>query len=369
MKILVSPDSFKGSLTARAAATALARGLRTALPEAIILEHPLSDGGEGTLDVLTGVGFELHTVSVVDSFGSPLTARCARNDTHVVIESAQAFGFHPHATPEQALDASSYGVGLMIRAALDLSPTTITLTVGGTSGTDGGAGMLQALGARILDATGTPVGRGGGALSAVETCDLSGLDPRLLGVEVQVVTDVINPLLGERGSARVFGPQKGATPEAIVTLEAGLVRFAKLLNPALATQPGTGAGGGLSYAAVAALSASLRSGAQWMMDLTHWEDALDDVDLVITGEGSFDQQSLEGKITGAVIQRAQQRAQQRDQHQGVPVVVVCGVNKAAAPLAGVQVVQLLDWAATQEEAITRAEPLMEQAGRFIAAGV
>jgi len=359
MKILLSPDSFKGSLPAKDAAAALARGLASELPMATIVQHPLSDGGEGTLDVLTGVGFVNHHANVVDSFGTPITARFVSRGNHVVIESAEAFRFHPDATPEQALTASSFGVGLLILKALELNPDTITVSVGGTAGTDGGAGMLHALGAGLFDAKGTQVGGGGGQLTAVERVDLSGLDPRLLAIDVQVVTDVHNPLLGEQGSARVFAAQKGADPAGIEALEAGLRHFASLLDPDLATQAATGAGGGLSYGAMAALKASVRSGAQWMMELTDWEGALEGADLVITGEGSFDEQSMAGKITGVVMKRATDR--------GVPVVVVCGVNRAEVPLLGVTVVQLVDWAPDQESSIAHAETLLERAGRHIGA--
>jgi len=358
MKIVVSPDSFKGSLGASEVAGALARGLAAVAPTASIIEHPLSDGGEGTLDVLSGAGFELHTADVVDSFGAPLTARFASRGNHVVIESAEAFRFQPRATPEQALQASSYGVGLLIRAALDIEPATITLTVGGTSGTDGGAGMLQALGFGLLDHTGQQIGRGGGKLASLHSVDTAMLDPRIAEVDFQVVTDVTNPLLGERGAAAVFAPQKGASASAIEALEAGLTRFARLLDSKRAAEPGTGAGGGLAYGAMVGLGATLRSGARWMMTLTQWESVIEGADLIITGEGSFDQQSLEGKITGVVIQQATA--------QSVPVVVVCGVNHLQKLPAGVSVIPLSDLAQDTESSFARAAELLEHVGRQIA---
>jgi glycerate kinase len=220
--------------------------------------------------------------------------------------------------------------------------------------------MLQALGFGLLDHTGQQIGRGGGKLASLHSVDSAMLDPRIAEVDFQVVTDVTNPLLGERGAAAVFAPQKGASASAIEALEAGLTRFARLLDSKRAAEPGTGAGGGLAYGAMVGLGARLHSGARWMMTLTHWESVIEGADLVITGEGSFDQQSLEGKITGVVIQQATARS------VPVPVVVVCGVNQLEKPPAGVSVIQLSDWSQDTESSFTRAAELLENVGRQIA---
>lgn len=339
----------------------LTQGLLRALPDATVIAHPLTDGGEGTLDVLSATGWTLHSCAVVDSFGRPLQARFAGNGARIVIESAEAFGFLPDAKPEDALSASSYGVGLLIQSALDLSPQSITLTVGGTSGSDGGAGMLQALGAKLLDDTGAEIGPGGGQLHRLEHIDMSGLDSRLSDVALRVVTDVTNPLLGDQGAASIFAPQKGADSQAVNVLEQGLSHFAAVLDPAWVTHPGSGAGGGLAYGALAGLGASLGSGATEMITLTQWDGALEGCDLVITGEGSFDDQSLVGKITGTVIQRAHTA--------GVPVVVVCGVSALSALPAGVEVIELSAWAPDQATSLAQAGSFLEMAAHHIAQGL
>jgi glycerate 2-kinase len=332
MKILIAPDSFKGSASATDTAAALAAGLSATLPGADLVEHPLADGGEGTLDVLLAHGATVHHTLVHDSFQTPITAAYATLGSSVVIESAQAFGFHAGATPADALRASSAGVGELILAALEHKPTDILLTVGGTSGTDGGVGMLHALGATFRDVKGAPLAPGGGSLSHLDTWDATGLDPRLMACRIRVLTDVNNPLLGPQGAATVFAPQKGANPAAVAVLEGGLAHLAACVSPEGATLPGAGAGGGLGFAAIAVLGASRESGAKAVMELSGFWDHLAGADVVITGEGSFDDQSLHGKTTGVVIDAAVSR--------GIPVVVVCGVSRLTTPLPGIQVIEL-----------------------------
>jgi glycerate 2-kinase len=357
MKIVIAPDSFKGSLSAAGVVEAVAEGIRESAPGAVLIAQPLSDGGEGTLDVLVHHGFEIHTVTVPGSWGEPVVASFASRDGVVVIESAQAFGFLPGATASQALEASSAGVGQVIREALESDPAEILLTVGGTSGTDGGFGMLRVLGARGLDNQGYDIGQGGGALLTLDSVDLTGLDPRLSRTRVRVLTDVTNPLLGSTGAAAVFAPQKGADPEAVALLDAGLARLAALVGQEMADRPGTGAGGGLAFAAMAALGASQESGATAMMEITGLGTEMKDANLVVTGEGSFDAQSLGGKITGAVIERARS--------QNIPVVVVCGVSPMSAELSGVTVIEISASAPSIQESIDNPELYLREAGRTI----
>lgn len=357
MKIVLAPDSFKGSLSATEVVDAVAEGIRESAPGAVITLQPLADGGEGTLDVLSHHGFTIHTLTVPDSWGTPVTARFASRDGVVVIESAQAFGFLPGATATNALEASSAGVGFIILEALSQGPTEILLTVGGTSGTDGGFGMLRALGAVGRDNEGREVGAGGGALAALESLDLSGLDSRLAKTRVRVLTDVTNPLLGSTGAAAVFGPQKGADEDAVVALEAGLARFSGLVGPDVAGRPGAGAGGGLAFAAMAALAASQQSGATAMIEITGVSDDLEGADLVVTGEGSFDSQSLGGKIPGVVIELARSR--------NIPVVVVCGVSPITEKIPGVTVIAISAGAPSIQESIDHPVVYLRDAGREI----
>ncbi len=357
MKIVIAPDSFKGSLSATGVVEAVAEGTRETAPGAVLIAQPLSDGGEGTLDVLAHHGFDIHRVTAPGSWGEPVVASFATRDGVVVIESAQAFGFLPGATPTQALAASSAGVGHLIKEALASGPTEILLTVGGTSGTDGGFGMLRALGAIGLDRNGDAIGVGGGSLHNLDSVNLSGLDSRLTRTRLRVLTDVTNPLLGPTGAAAVFAPQKGADPDAVELLEGGLARLAQLFGQEQAERPGAGAGGGLAFGAMAALGASQESGATAMMELTGVGAAMSGADLVVTGEGSFDTQSLGGKITGAVIERAQA--------QNIPVVVVCGVSPMSAELSGVTVIEITASAPSLQESIDHPALYLREAGRTV----
>jgi glycerate 2-kinase len=357
MKIVIAPDSFKGSLSATGVVEALAEGIRESAPGADITAQPLSDGGEGTLDVLAHHGFEIHTVSVPGSWGQPVVASFASRDGVVVIESAQAFGFLPGATAAQALEASSAGVGHLIKEALTSGPTEILLTVGGTSGTDGGLGMLRVLGARGLDDQGDEIGEGGGALLTLASVDFTGLDPRLGSTRVRVLTDVTNPLLGSSGAAAIFAPQKGADPEAVALLDAGLARLAGLVGQEMADRPGTGAGGGLAFAAMATLGASQESGATAMIEITGVGRELEGADLVVTGEGSFDAQSLGGKIPGVMIELARSH--------NIPVVVVCGVSQMTEKIPGVTVIPISAGAPSIQESIDNPAVYLRDAGREI----
>lgn len=354
MKIVLAPDSFKSSLSALGVSAALAEGIRRVDDRHDLIEHPLADGGEGTLDVCVGQGFSLQQVVVQDSWGAPITASWAVRGSTAVIESAEAFGYRPGATAADALSASSAGVGELMLAALNHGCTRLVLFVGGTSGTDAGVGMLRALGARATNASGGDIAPGGQGLGGLAGFDTTGLDSRLSVVDITVASDVTNPLLGRRGAAHIFAPQKGADPAAVEILEAGLSRAAQVISAVYGGLPGSGAGGGLAYGALAGLGARLESGAGAVMAMTNFDQSLAGADLVVTGEGSFDDQSLEGKITGAVIARC------RD--IGIPVVVVCGVSRVSQPVAGLQVVEISAGVGSLEESITRAEELLRNAG-------
>jgi glycerate kinase len=358
MKILLAPDSFKGSLSATSVAKALAAGIESVGAHHSVVSTPLADGGEGSLDVVLRAGFERRTLEVVDSWGQPCEASYGVKGDHVFIEAAEAFGFRPGATPEQACSASSFGVGLVINDALTTHPSIVTLGIGGTSGTDGGVGMATALGWQFLTADKVPVPPGGAGLSAIAHVEPPAQTDRWDGVVWQVLTDVVNPLVGEAGAARVFAPQKGADAASVELLEQGLSHVASVVDPRLADMPGTGAGGGLAYGAMAFLGASQSSGAETLLELSGAAEALTTVDVVVTGEGSFDSQSLSGKITGVVIEQALA--------VGVRVVVVCGVSTLVEPPEGVEVWQLVEVARDHTDAMTRASELLTQMGQRLA---
>ncbi|MDQ6754730.1 MAG: glycerate kinase, partial [Actinomycetota bacterium] len=284
-------------------------------------------GGGGVL--LTGLagggsGYTRRTATVTGPTGASLAADFAVRGSQAVIEMAAASGLAvlPGGKPD-ALRATSRGTGELIRAALDLGCTDIVLGVGGSANTDGGAGLLAGLGARMLDGGGRELPDGGGALARIETADLSRLDPRLASTRFTLASDVDNPLLGPNGAAEVFGPQKGASPADVAALEIGLECFFRILANTIGTDavwaadaPGAGAAGGVGYAALAVLKAARRPGIDVVLAFTGLEERIRDADLVITGEGSLDEQSLGGK-TPMGVARAAARA-------GVPVMAVCG---------------------------------------------
>ncbi|WP_309065416.1 glycerate kinase [Microbacterium sp.] len=321
MRIVIAPDKFKGSLSAEEVAQAVADGLRDALPDAEIELAPAADGGEGTVDAAVANGFARHVAMVSGPLGAPVAAAWAQRDDVAVIEMAAASGLELLPPAERdALRASSRGTGELIAAALAHGARRIVLAVGGSASTDGGAGMLAALGARLLDAHGNDVPDGGGALGSVRRVDLTGLDPRLADAEIVLASDVDHPLLGAHGAARVFGPQKGASPEDVELLDAALAVFADALEAASGVAArdlaGAGAAGGVGFGALAALGASRRAGVDVVLELTRLAERLRGADLVVTGEGSLDEQSLGGKTPIGVARTAATA--------GVRVVAVCG---------------------------------------------
>jgi len=320
-RILVAPDKFKGSLTATQAAAAIGRGLARGCPGAEIVLLPVADGGDGTVDAAVAAGYERRHAVVSGPTGEPVEACFAVRGEHAVVEMAEASGLRrlPGGRPAP-LTASTTGTGQLLLAALDSGARHLVLGVGGSASTDGGAGMVQALGARLLGASGEDLTPGGAALAGLHRIDVAGLDPRLGATDVVVAVDVDNPLVGPRGAAAVFGPQKGATPTQVAALDDALSRFATVVHRDLgvdmASTVGGGAAGGTAAGAVAFLGARLTSGITLVLETIGFADALPGTDLVITGEGSLDEQSLSGKAPIGVARAAAAA--------GVPVVALVG---------------------------------------------
>ncbi|WP_422103380.1 glycerate kinase [Vreelandella sp.] len=324
MKVLLCPDSFKDSLSAEQAAQAMARGIHRAAPNAITHLCPLADGGEGSLDALIAATHaERRTLTVQDALGRPRQAAWGwlSEQRTAFIELAEASGLqHLQRQERNALHTTTYGVGELFLAALDAGATHALLLLGGSATNDAGAGMLQALGASLLDAQGQPLPPGGAALQQLATLDLSTLDPRLAELRVEAAVDVDNPLLGERGASAVFGPQKGATDDDVATLDRALGHFADLTASALGrddrTLPGAGAAGGMGFAAHCFLNATLTPGIEMIMQQANVAHLLSDADLVVTGEGRLDGQSLSGKTPIGVARAAKRHNK--------PVIVLAG---------------------------------------------
>ncbi|GHH65992.1 glycerate kinase [Kitasatospora indigofera] len=366
LRFLVAPDKFKGSLTAAQAADRLAAGLLAGAPGSVVRVLPVADGGEGTVDAVVAAGFERRTLPVEGPLGDPVQASFALRDGTAVVELAQASGLDrlPGGRPAP-LWAATRGTGQLVAAALDAGARTIVLGVGGSASTDGGTGMLTALGARFTDAAGHPLAAGGGALTGLARADLSGLDPRLAATAVVLACDVDNPLLGPDGAAAVYGPQKGASAQQIRQLEQGLRRLVEVLGgqaAAVARRPGAGAAGGTGFAALAGLGAVRRRGIDVLLEATGFGPALAAADLVITGEGSLDAQTLQGKAPAGVAAAAR-----RD---GVPVVAVCGrLALDAAGLTALGVARAYPLSALEPDparSMAGAGPLLERLGARIA---
>ncbi|MDF9434733.1 glycerate kinase [Chromohalobacter israelensis] len=324
MKIVIAPDSYKDALSARDAAAAIAAGCARVVSRDSLVECPMGDGGEGTLDaLLAATGAERRSARVHDALGRPIEAAWGwhADSRTAYVELAEASGLQPLRQDERsALHSTTFGVGELIRAALDTGAERLILTLGGSATNDAGAGMLEALGARLLDNEGHPLPPGGAALASLARLDLSGLDPRLASLAVDTAVDVDNPLLGERGASAVFGPQKGATPEDVARLDAALAHFAEHAADALGedyrTLAGAGAAGGMGFAAAAFLGARLKPGIELVMEQVGFDRLLTEASLVITGEGQLDGQSLSGKTPVGIARLARRH--------GVPTVALAG---------------------------------------------
>jgi glycerate 2-kinase len=339
--VVVAPDKFKGSLNAAEVAREVADGLRAAVPGLDVREHPVADGGDGTVEAALSAGYARREVRCTGPTGEPVMAALAVRDQVAVVELAEASGLRrlPGGRPA-ATTATSRGTGELIRAALDLGCRQVVLGIGGSASTDGGAGMVQALGARLLDAAGAELGPGGAALADLDRIDLPGLDPRIRQTEVTVASDVDNPLLGRQGAAA----------RAATDVDA-------------ADRPGAGAAGGVGFAAIVFLGAEIRSGIDYLLDLLQVRAAIDGARLVVTGEGSLDDQTLRGKAPAGVAAAARAA--------GVPTVAVAGrstLDPAALEPAGIARVYLLsDLEPDPERSMRDPAPLLRSlAGRIAA---
>jgi glycerate kinase len=324
MKIIIAPDSFKDSLSADGVAQAIAEGLALVWPDAQLIQCPMADGGEGTVDaVLAACNGELRHQTVRGPLGAAVDARWGwLADSHTaIIEMAEASGLQLVPMGQRdACKTTTYGTGELIRAALDAGAQRIILAIGGSATNDGGAGAMQALGVQLFDAEHQALPPGGLALARLAHLSLENLDPRLAQVRFEIAADVNNPLCGPHGASAIFGPQKGANVEQVQQLDAALGHFAdhcaKVLPKDVRDEPGSGAAGGLGFAAKAFLGAQFRAGVEVVAELVGLDEAVGGADLVITGEGRFDAQTLRGKTPFGVARIAQQ-------HQ-VPVIVIAG---------------------------------------------
>src|SRR3954469_11737894 len=317
MRVLVAPDSFKGSLSPLDVAQALRDGWQRARPLDLFRLIPLADGGEGTLEAIKSTGGDWIELPAHarDPLGRELRATFLRRGQEAVVELATASGLSRLAADERdPLRASTFGTGLVLASAVTLGARRIVLGLGGSATTDGGSGLLTALGARFLDARGAELPPGGGALADLAQVDLSEISPVLAEVSLTIASDVTNPLLGERGAAAVYGPQKGATAEDVRVLDSNLAHYADLLEVAsgraVRDVPGAGAAGGTTAGLLAIAdrfaSFEIRAGVEVLMELCGFDEALQDSDLLLTGEGRVDEQTAFGKTAFGVARRARE---------------------------------------------------------------
>ncbi|QJD69547.1 glycerate kinase [Xanthomonas campestris pv. badrii] len=373
MKIVIAPDSYKESLSALEVATQIEAGFREIFPDWQYHKVPVADGGEGTVDALvTATGGRVVERTVSGPLGTPVPAfyGLTGDGRTAVIEMAAASGLAlVPAAARDPLRTSSAGVGELIVAALDAGARRFIIGIGGSATNDGGAGMAQALGARLLDAHGVPLAAGGAALAALARIETDGLDPRLQDCHIDVACDVDNPLIGPTGASAVFGPQKGATAEMVRQLDANLQHYADLLERDLGLRlhdlPGGGAAGGLGAGLVAFLGAQLRPGMEIVAQALGLEALIAQADLVITGEGRLDSQSLHGKAPVGVAQLAQRHA--------TPVIAIAGCLGTGAGLLHGQGIDamfaVVHRACTQEQALAEAAGNVRIAARNVASAL
>jgi glycerate kinase len=367
--IVVAPDSFKGSVTAARAAEAIARGVGRAVPGATVVEHPIADGGECTVDAVVRAGLRRVEAVVTGPLGEPVRASYAVGDEGAVVELATAAGLGclppPGPTSHTSLIATTRGVGELIRHVLESGVRRVVVAIGGSATTDGGAGLLVGLGARVTSADGADLPPGGAALLDLASLELGGLDHRLPETEVVVACDVDNPLLGPHGAPAVYGPQKGAAPEDVELLERALRRWADVVSAAtgrdLRNLPGAGAAGGVGFALAAVVGAELRAGAPLLLDATGFHHHLGPGVLVVVGEGSLDGQSLRGKGPVATAHAARSA--------GARVVAVTGrtlVTPEEAASVGIEAVwSLADLEPDPARCMVEAPRLLEEAGHRV----
>jgi glycerate kinase len=317
MKIVIAPDSFKGSASSQEIAQWIESGIHAVIPDCETVKIAIGDGGEGSLAAVLAAGFKSYQCEVVGPLGNLVTALFGLKGQTAFIEMAEASGLSQLPGGEKsALFATSFGTGQLIRAALDQGAQHIILAVGGSATTDAGAGALQALGAQLLDESGDEIPWGGAALNDCVAINTTSLDPRLASVSFTLACDVTNPLLGPLGAARTFAPQKGATADDVELLEKSLANFASLVGGDLGSRSGAGAAGGLGFMAYAFLRAEMMSGIDLILDLVGFDSHLQGSDYVITGEGRFDSQSMHGKAPWGILQRAEKIS--------IPTILLCG---------------------------------------------
>ena len=324
MKIVIAPDGFKGNLSALQVAQAIDKGIKHVVPDALTTIKPMADGGEGTVQALVdATGGKLMTTEVTDPLGGRVLAHWGLLSDRVtgVIEMASASGL-PLVPPDKRnpLLTTTYGTGELILAALESGCRKLIIGIGGSATNDGGAGMTQALGARLLDSTGAELPFGGAALANLERIDVANLDSRLADCEVLIASDVSNPLCGAQGASAVYGPQKGATPEMVAQLDAALAHYADVIQRDLGIRvkdvPGAGAAGGLGAGLIVFLKAELIPGIDIVIQATNLVEHLKDADLVFTGEGRLDSQTACGKVPTGVAKKAKEF--------GLPVIAIAG---------------------------------------------
>jgi glycerate kinase len=374
MKIVIAPDSFKESLSALQVAQAIEAGMREVWPDAAYVKVPVADGGEGTVQaMIDATGGRRVDVRVTGPLGQTVDAfygRAGGEDGLAVIEMAAASGLE--GVPPDLRDprtATSRGTGELIRAALDAGARRFVLGVGGSATNDGGAGMLQALGVRLLDDAGNDIGPGGAALAQLARIDASGLDARVREADFRIACDVDNPLTGPRGASAVFGPQKGATPAMVAQLDAALAHYADIVKRDLgrdvAQMPGAGAGGGIAAAMVVFLDGQLRPGIEIVTEAVGLDAAVRDADLVVTGEGRIDGQTVNGKTPMGVARVARRH--------GKPVVAIGGSLAPDADAVHAQGIEVVVAAVARPcsvaDALAGADANLRRAARNLAAAL
>ncbi len=365
MKIVVAPNAFKGSLTAPQAAAAISRGVREVFPEAEIVEVPVADGGDGTAEALvTALHGEFRSVHVDGPLGDPVEARfglVASGRTAVVeLASSSGLALIPALRRDPML-ATTYGFGQLLQAARQAGVTAVIAGIGGSATNDGGAGMAQALGYRLLDASGHDLERGGAALARLQSIDSSGFDRAWRAIGVRVACDVTNPLTGPLGASAVYGPQKGADPEMVRQLDTALATLSEVIERDLGRNvsdvAGAGAAGGTGAGLMAFLGADLVPGAALVVEAAGFDEKLKGASLVITGEGRVDEQTAYGKAPGEVARRAQAA--------GVPVLLLAGSKgpgwEALNRLGVTSVVTLREEGQDQNQALLEADRMLTRA--------
>lgn len=321
---VLAPDSFKESMTAKEVCIAMENGIKNALPESVCIHVPMADGGEGTVQSLVdATSGKIYQQTVTGPLGHPVNAHFGilGDGKTAAIEMASASGIHlVTKETKNPLITTTYGTGELIKACLDKGVKKIIIGIGGSATNDGGAGMAQALGVNFLDENGEPLSFGGGALCNLAKIQLDNLDPRLKETQIFVASDVTNPLCGEKGASHVFGPQKGATPEVVMRLDANLAHYAEIVEQHLGQSfkdlPGAGGAGGLGFGLLAFTNAQLKSGIELVIEYTGLEQKVKDADYVLTGEGGIDFQTQYGKTPYGVAQAAKKH--------GKTVIAVAG---------------------------------------------